>query len=41
VTKATAQRVADAVFGTQTAAGSPSSKPAPPKASATGQTGQK
>jgi len=41
VSKATAQRIADAVFGTQTAAGSPSSKPAPPQAPATAKTGQK
>src|ERR1700722_19009606 len=34
VTSATAQHIADAVFGTQADAGSPSSKPAPPQASA-------
>ena len=40
VTNATAQRIADDVFGTPPAAGSPSLKPAPPQASA-GQTGRK
>jgi hypothetical protein len=40
VTNATAQRIADDVFATPPAAGSPSSKPAPPQASA-GQTGRK
>jgi hypothetical protein len=40
VTKATAQRIADDVFGTPPAAGSTPPKPAPPRASA-GQTGRK
>jgi hypothetical protein len=40
VTNATAQRIADDVFATPPAAGSPSPKPAPPQASA-GQTGRK
>ena len=33
MTNATAQRIANAVFGTQAGSGSPSSKPAPPRAS--------
>jgi hypothetical protein len=36
VTNATAQQIADALFGTQADSGSPSPKPAPPQASAAG-----